>query len=258
MSDDGAQFPVLGLSGRVAIVTGASRGIGRAVALKLAALGAKVVINYNSHPEAAEAVVEQIRAAGGEAVSVSANVSEPAAAQELVNEALTVYYRVDILVNNAGVLRDNLLMRMSEQDWDLVLDTNLKGAFNCLKSVTKPMLKQRYGRVVNIASVSGLAGNAGQVNYSAAKAGLLGLTKSAAKELGSRNITVNAVAPGFIETDMTSELAEDWKKMVVTLTPLGRMGRPEDVAQAVAFFVSDEAAFITGQVLSVDGGFVMQ
>ena len=171
-------------------------------------MGAKVVVNYHNHPEAAEAVVEQIRSAGGEALAVKANVSEPAAAQRLMDETLAAYGRIDILVNNAGVTRDNLLMRMSEQDWDTVMDINLKGAFNCLKSATKPMMKQRYGRVVNITSVSGLAGNAGQANYSAAKAGLVGLTKAVAKELGSRNITINAVAPGFIETELTAGLAD--------------------------------------------------
>jgi len=245
------------LGGRVAIVTGGSRGIGRVVAIQLAACGAKVVVNYNRNAEAAQAVVTQIQAAGGEALAVQGDVSDISAVQTIVGAALSSFGRVDILVNNAGITRDTLLMRMSEEDWDVVLNTNLKGAFNCIKSVVKTMMKQRYGRIVNMASVSGLAGNAGQANYSSAKAGIIGLTKSAAKELASRNITVNAVAPGFIETDITADLSEEWKKSILAMTPLGRWGKPEDVACAVTFLVSEEAGFITGHVLSVDGGLVM-
>jgi 3-oxoacyl-[acyl-carrier protein] reductase len=217
-----------------------------------------VVVNYHSHAEAAEDVVRQVEAAGGQALAVCGSVADATAAQKVIDAAQATFGRLDILVNNAGVTRDNLLMRMSEQDWDAVIDTNLKGSFNCIKSAAKPMMKQRYGRIVNVTSVAGLAGNAGQANYSAAKAGLVGLTKSTAKELGSRNITCNAVAPGFIETDMTAVLADDMKKAIVAMTPLGRLGQADDVANAIAFLVSDLAGFITGQVLSVDGGFVMQ
>ena len=245
------------LNGRVAIVTGGSRGIGRAIAIELASCGAKMVINYNRSAEAAQEVVERIQAAGGEATATKGDVGNMDMAQNIVETALSSFGRVDILVNNAGITRDTLLMRMSENDWDVVLDTNLKGAFNCIKCVTKTMIKQRYGRIINVTSVSGLIGNAGQANYCAAKAGMVGLTKAAAKELASRNITVNAVAPGFVETDITAVLSEDLKKSILSMTPVGRWGKPEDVACAVTFLASEEAGFITGHVLSVDGGLAM-
>ncbi len=246
------------LTDKVAVVTGSSRGIGRAIAEKLASLGAKVVVNYRSNEAAANEVVEAIKAKGGEAIAIQADVSQFDQAQKLIKQAKATYGRVDILVNNAGTTRDNLIALMKEADWDTVINTNLKSAWNCSKAAVRVMMKQRYGRIVNITSVAGLAGNAGQTNYSASKAGLIGFTKALAKEVGARNITVNAVAPGFIPTDLTAELPEELKKTVMEMTPLGRFGTPEDIANAVAFFVSDEANFVTGQVLSVDGGMVMQ
>lgn len=241
---------------RVAIVTGSSRGIGRGIALRLAKEGAKVVVNYRGSEAAAHAVVEEIEAGGGEAIAVQADVSQVAGAQALIDAAKEAYGRVDILVNNAGTTRDTLLMRMSEEDWDIVIDTNLKGTFNCIKAVSRQMMRQRYGRIVNITSVSGIAGNAGQANYASAKAGIIGLTKTVAKELGSRGITCNAVAPGFVPTDLTASLPQDLVDLAIERTPLGRMGTVEDMAAAVAYLASDEAGFVTGQVLAVDGGLV--
>jgi len=247
----------MNLKDKIAIVTGGSRGIGRAIALKLASLGAKVVVNYRVNAEAAQEVVEAIKAQGGEAIAVQADVRNADDAKRLVQTAQSTYGRLDILVNNAGIHRDNLLVRMSEEDWDAVMDTNLRGTFNCTKAAMRPMMKQRYGRIVNITSVSGLAGNPGQANYSAAKAGLVGFTKAVAKEVGPRKITVNAIAPGYITTDQTAYLPEEWKAKAIEMTPLGRAGSPEDIANAVAFLVSDEAGFVTGVVLRVDGGLVM-
>jgi len=248
---------MLDLTDKVAVITGSSRGIGRAIALSLAAQGAKVVVNYVSNAEAAQEVVGRIIETGGEAIAVQANVSDPNQAKALIDTALDTYGQIDILVNNAGITRDRLLLRMSEADWDAVLDTNLKGAFNCMKAAAKPMMRQRCGRIISISSVSGLVGNAGQSNYSAAKAGLLGLSKAVARELATRNITVNVVAPGFIETDLTAGLPDELKAAGVERTLLGRMGTTEDIAAAVVFLASDEASFITGQVLTVDGGLAL-
>lgn len=247
----------LGLEGRIALVTGASRGIGRAIAIELAARGATVVVNYRSSAEAAEAVVAYITEQGGTARTWQADVSSFEAAGDLVNGVIDEYGQLDILVNNAGITRDNVIMMMKEDDWDAVLETNLKSAFNCTKAAIRKMMRKRYGRIVNISSVAGLAGNAGQANYSASKAGLIGFTKAVAREIAPRGVTVNAVAPGFVETDMTSDLPENIKEVALGQIPLGRWGSPEDIAHAVAFLASDEAAYITGQVLSVDGGMVM-
>ncbi len=246
------------LAGKVAVVTGGARGIGRGIALELAQRGAKVVVNYNSRPDAADEVVQIIKGSGGDAIAVQADVSQLDAAQKLIKAALDFGGRLDILVNNAGTTRDMLLAMMPEGDWDLVIATNLKSAYNCSKAALKPMMRQKYGRMVNITSVAGLSGNGGQTNYSASKAGLIGFTKSLAKEVGGRNITVNAVAPGFIPTDLTNEILGKIQEEAIKATPLGRLGTVEDVAKAVAFLASDDAAFITGQVLSVDGGMVMQ
>ena len=247
----------LNLSGKVALVTGGSRGIGRAIALRLAADGAKVALNFSSNVAKAEEVKSAIEAQGGAAMLVQGDVSSLAVVTELVKQVVDEWGRLDILINNAGITRDNLLLKMSEDDFDKVIATNLKGVFNCTKAVTKLMMRQRGGRIVNMASVVGLKGNISQTNYAAAKAGIIGFTKSAARELESRGVTVNAVAPGMIDTDMTAALSEKVKAAMLSEIPVGRAGTPEDVANAVAFLVSDEAAYITGQVLSVDGGLVM-
>jgi 3-oxoacyl-[acyl-carrier protein] reductase len=239
---------------QVAVVTGSSRGIGRIIALRLAQGGAKVVVNHRDSEATALEVVEEIKAGGGEAIAVRADVSDPAQAKSLIQAAQKAFGRVDILVNNAGTTRDTLIMRMSEEDWDVVVDTNLKGTFNCIKAVARQMMRQRSGRIVNVTSVAGLAGNAGQANYASAKAGVIGLTKTVAKELGSRGITCNAVAPGLVPTDLTASLPPDLVQMAIDRTPLGRTGTPEDMAAAVAFLASDQASFITGQILAVDGG----
>ncbi|MGN0203509.1 MAG: 3-oxoacyl-[acyl-carrier-protein] reductase [Coprococcus sp.] len=245
------------LDGKIAVVTGASRGIGKAIAKKLASLGATVIINYNGSSEKAWAVRQEILAEGGSAEAIQCDVSDFTACEAFFKDVISRFGRIDILINNAGITKDGLLLRMSEEDFSKVLDVNLKGAFNCIRFSARQMMKQRYGRIVNMASVVGIAGNAGQVNYAASKAGVIGLTKSAAKELASRGITINAIAPGMIETDMTKDLTDKVKDEMAKQIPLRRFGQAEDVAEAAAFLVSDSAAYITGQVLHVDGGMVM-
>jgi 3-oxoacyl-[acyl-carrier protein] reductase len=245
------------LTGKIAVVTGASRGIGRQIALTLAEKGATVIVNYNGSAAKAEEVVSEIQAAGGQAEAVQCNVSDFEKAAELMNYVVKKYSRVDILVNNAGITRDNLLMKMSEEDFDAVINTNLKGAFNCIRHISRQMLKQRSGRIINIASVSGVLGNAGQANYSASKAGVIGMTKSVARELASRGITANAIAPGFVDTEMTQVLADNVKEAAVEQIPMKRFGSTKDIANTVAFLASEEAGYITGQVICVDGGMAM-
>ncbi|NLP37221.1 MAG: 3-oxoacyl-[acyl-carrier-protein] reductase [Firmicutes bacterium] len=246
------------MDGKVAIVTGASRGIGREIAIQLAAQGALLVINYTSNDTAARETLATVEAVGGEGIIVQADVKNMAQCENLVKTALEKYNKVDILVNNAGITRDNLAVRMRAEEWREVLDTNLTGAFNCTKAVLRPLLKQKSGgRIINIASVVGLTGSFGQTNYAAAKAGLVGMTKALARELAGRQITVNAVAPGFIETDMTAVLAPDLKENIRRQVPLGRMGTTKDVAHMVIFLASEQAAYITGQVIAVDGGLTM-
>jgi 3-oxoacyl-[acyl-carrier protein] reductase len=245
------------LEGRVAVVTGGARGIGRAIVETLAGLGANVVIADMLVDLAEKSAQEISELTGKKIIAVKVNVTEGKSAAELIEKTLQEFGKVDILVNNAGITRDTLIMRMDEADWDAVLNVNLKGVFNCSKAVVRPMMKQRYGRIVNISSVSGQAGQAGQTNYSASKAGVIGFTKALAREVASRQITVNAVAPGFIPTALTNELPDDLKKSILSATPAGRMGKPEEVAAAVAFLASEEAAYINGQVLAVDGGMAM-
>lgn len=242
------------LEGKIALVTGAAKGIGRAIALALAADGATVVVNYNGSKERAEQVVEEIKALGADGMAYQCNVADTAATADMVKEVIKTYGKLDVLVNNAGITRDNLIMKMSEEDFDAVIDANLKGCFNTIKAVSRQMLKQRAGRIINITSVSGILGNAGQANYAASKAGIIGLTKTMARELASRGITVNAVAPGFVDTDMTQVLPENVKEAATAQIPLGRFGKPEDIANMVAYLASEKASYITGQIISVDGG----
>jgi 3-oxoacyl-[acyl-carrier protein] reductase len=245
------------LTGKIALVTGASRGIGRAIALHLAESGADVAVNYAGSEQAAQEVVELIEAMGRKAVKLRADVSSYQEADDLVKQTLEHFGKIDILVNNAGITRDNLIMRMKEEEFDQVIATNLKGVFNCVKAVTRPMMKQRSGRIINISSVVGVLGNPGQANYVAAKAGVIGLTKATARELSSRGITVNAVAPGFIETDMTDKLTAEVREHMMKQIPLERLGQPEEIAKVVRFLASGDAAYMTGQTLHVDGGMYM-
>ncbi len=245
------------LQGKTALVTGASRGIGRAIAIELASNGAKVAVNYAGSEQKANDVVTEIKQAGGEAFAIQGNVSDNDSVTSMVKTVLNEFGQLDILVNNAGITRDNLIMRMKEEEFDEVIQTNLKGVFLMTKAVTRQMMRQKSGKIINVASIVGVSGNAGQANYVAAKAGVIGLTKTTAKELASRNILVNAVAPGFIATDMTDKLPEDAKQAMYDLIPLNRLGKPEDVANVVRFLASDDANYMTGQTLHIDGGMVM-
>ncbi|PMC38405.1 beta-ketoacyl-ACP reductase [Bacillus sp. UMB0899] len=245
------------LNNKVALVTGASRGIGKAIALDLAKNGASVAVNYAGNEAKANEVVDEIKASGGQAIAIKADVSNSEDVQQMIKEVIKEFGQLDILVNNAGITRDNLLMRMKDTEWDEVIDTNLKGVFLCTKAVTRQMMKQRNGRIINITSVVGVSGNPGQANYVAAKAGVIGLTKTTAKELASRNITVNAVAPGFITTDMTDELNDEIKADLLKQIPLATLGEPSDIANAVTFLASEKSKYITGQTLHINGGMVM-
>jgi 3-oxoacyl-[acyl-carrier protein] reductase len=245
------------LQGKIAIVTGASRGIGREVALELATRGANVVVNYAGNEQKANEVVDTIKAMGRDAIAIKANVANNDEVVAMVKQTVDTFGQVDILVNNAGITRDNLLMRMKEDEWDSVMDTNLKGVFLCIKAVSRHMTRQRHGKIVNIASIVGVSGNAGQANYVAAKAGVIGLTKTTAKEFASRNIHVNALAPGFITTDMTEALSEEVKNEMLKTIPLARFGEAKDVAKAVAFLASSDSDYITGQTIHIDGGMIM-
>ena len=245
------------LNGKVALITGASRGIGKEIARTFASYGAKVVVNYNGSKEKADEVVKEIEAMGGEAIAIQCSVADYEACGNMISEAIAKFGKVDILVNNAGITKDNLVMKISDEDFDAVIDTNLKGTFNCIKQLYRPFLKQRSGRIINMTSVTGILGNAGQANYAASKAGVIGLTKSVARELATRGITVNAIAPGFIATEMTDAMNDAAKEAVLSQIPLGRVGNTKDIAETAAFLASDKAAYITGQVISVDGGMHM-
>lgn len=246
------------LDERIALVTGGSRGIGRAIALSLASTGATVIVNYRGNQAAADETVSAIESAGGKAVAIQADVANAEDVDRLFKEVMDRFGRIDVLVNNAGITRDTLMLRMKDEDWDAVMDTNLRGLFLCTRAALRPMTRARWGRIINITSVVGLMGNAGQANYAAAKAGIIGFSKSVAREIGSRSITVNAVAPGFIDTELTAVLGPETREALIKQIPLGRLGTPDDVASLVTFLASEQAAYITGQTFNTDGGMVMQ